>query len=61
MCQEKKQDDFVDTSIQGHEGSIKKSKEKPITAAKNNIVNIRTNRKTKNLGNRNGKKKELYG
>ena len=61
MCQEKKREfanieDCVDSSIQGLEIYIKKSKERLITATKNNIGNINTDKKLQKLGNRNGKK-----
>ena len=43
-------DDCVDASVQGLEDDIKKSKERVITAANNNIGNISTEKQRK-LGN----------
>ena len=47
--------------MQGHDDSIKKSKERLITTANKRISKISTNRKKKQqqLGNRNGKKNNL--
>ena len=54
-------EDCIDSSTQGFEDNIKKSKERLITAANNSISNINTDRITTKTRKQKCEEKQLYG